>query len=160
MISSQCNLVYTFSSAMFPRLRLRRRLQQHVRLRQDARQRTQHAVLRVCRQRGTAWLHVWYIRVRVCLWCSASHALLSLCLQSFVEVYNLTSDPYQLENIVKKVDPTVLQAMNQRLIKLQSCEGDSCRNIKWRRGRKWRQEVWHMDKHGFDASQEKKYGCK
>uniref|UniRef100_UPI0037E96728 glucosamine (N-acetyl)-6-sulfatase (Sanfilippo disease IIID), b n=1 Tax=Semicossyphus pulcher TaxID=241346 RepID=UPI0037E96728 len=50
--------------------------------------------------------------------------------ESFVEVYNLTSDPHQLENIVKKVDPTVLQAMNQRLIKLQSCEGDSCRNIK------------------------------
>ncbi|KAG8010450.1 N-acetylglucosamine-6-sulfatase [Nibea albiflora] len=50
--------------------------------------------------------------------------------ESFVEVYNLTSDPHQLENIVKKVDPAVLQAMNQRLIKLQSCEGDSCRNIK------------------------------
>uniref|UniRef100_A0A3P9AP14 N-acetylglucosamine-6-sulfatase n=1 Tax=Esox lucius TaxID=8010 RepID=A0A3P9AP14_ESOLU len=46
--------------------------------------------------------------------------------ESFVEVYNLTSDPHQLENIVKKVDPTLLQAMNQRLIKLQSCEGDSC----------------------------------
>ncbi|XP_029300100.1 glucosamine (N-acetyl)-6-sulfatase (Sanfilippo disease IIID), b [Cottoperca gobio] len=50
--------------------------------------------------------------------------------ESFVEVYNLTSDPHQLENIVKKVDPTVLQAMNQRLIKLQSCQGDSCHNIK------------------------------
>ncbi|KAK5598527.1 hypothetical protein CRENBAI_008896 [Crenichthys baileyi] len=50
--------------------------------------------------------------------------------ESFVEVYNLTSDPHQLENIVKKVDPTILQAMNQRLIKLQSCVGDSCRNIK------------------------------
>ncbi|XP_023141843.1 glucosamine (N-acetyl)-6-sulfatase (Sanfilippo disease IIID), b [Amphiprion ocellaris] len=49
--------------------------------------------------------------------------------ESFVEVYNLTSDPHQLENIVKKVDPTILQAMNQRLIKLQSCVGDSCRNI-------------------------------
>ncbi|XP_035996516.1 glucosamine (N-acetyl)-6-sulfatase (Sanfilippo disease IIID), b [Fundulus heteroclitus] len=50
--------------------------------------------------------------------------------ESFVEVYNLTSDPHQLENIVKKVDPAILQAMNQRLIKLQSCVGDSCRNIK------------------------------
>ncbi|XP_067114155.1 glucosamine (N-acetyl)-6-sulfatase (Sanfilippo disease IIID), b [Osmerus mordax] len=48
--------------------------------------------------------------------------------ESFVEVYNLTSDPHQLENIVKKVDPTLLQAMNQRLIKLQSCVGDSCRD--------------------------------
>ncbi|KAF3701639.1 N-acetylglucosamine-6-sulfatase [Channa argus] len=50
--------------------------------------------------------------------------------ESFVEVYDLTPDPHQLENIVKKVDPAVLQAMNQRLIKLQSCLGDSCRNIK------------------------------
>ncbi|XP_054468250.1 glucosamine (N-acetyl)-6-sulfatase (Sanfilippo disease IIID), b [Anoplopoma fimbria] len=52
--------------------------------------------------------------------------------ESFVEVYNLTSDPHQLENIVKKVDPAVLQAMNQRLIKLQSCQGDSCRDTKQR----------------------------
>ncbi|KAJ8386021.1 hypothetical protein AAFF_G00178420 [Aldrovandia affinis] len=43
--------------------------------------------------------------------------------ESFVEVYNLTSDPHQLENIVKKVDPTLLQAMNQRLIRLQSSQG-------------------------------------
>lgn len=50
--------------------------------------------------------------------------------ESFVEVYNLSSDPHQLENIVKKVDPAVLQAMNQRLIMLQSCVGDSCRSIK------------------------------
>jgi len=46
--------------------------------------------------------------------------------QSFVEVYNLTSDASQLENIVKKVDPALLQAMNQQLIKLQSCAGSSC----------------------------------
>ncbi|XP_075963576.1 glucosamine (N-acetyl)-6-sulfatase (Sanfilippo disease IIID), b [Anarhichas minor] len=50
--------------------------------------------------------------------------------ESFVEVYNLTSDPHQLENIVKKVDPAILQAMNQRLIKLQSCQGASCRDNK------------------------------
>ncbi|XP_023194227.1 N-acetylglucosamine-6-sulfatase-like [Xiphophorus maculatus] len=50
--------------------------------------------------------------------------------ESFVEMYNMTSDPHQLENIVKKVDPSILQDMNQRLIKLQSCMGDSCRNIK------------------------------
>ncbi|CAL8318327.1 unnamed protein product [Lota lota] len=46
--------------------------------------------------------------------------------ESFVEVYNLTSDSSQLENIVKKVDPELLQAMNQQLIKLQSCAGSSC----------------------------------
>lgn len=50
--------------------------------------------------------------------------------KSYVEVYNLTSDPHQLENIVKKVDPSILQIMNQRLIKLQSCVSDSCRDYK------------------------------
>uniref|UniRef100_A0AAX7SC44 N-acetylglucosamine-6-sulfatase n=1 Tax=Astatotilapia calliptera TaxID=8154 RepID=A0AAX7SC44_ASTCA len=50
--------------------------------------------------------------------------------ESYVEVYNLTSDPHQLENIVKKVDPSILQIMNQRLIKLQSCVSDSCRDYK------------------------------
>lgn len=49
--------------------------------------------------------------------------------QSFVEMYDLKSDPHQLENIVKKVDPSVLQVMNQRLIKLQSCQGNSCRGL-------------------------------
>ncbi|CAG05364.1 unnamed protein product, partial [Tetraodon nigroviridis] len=48
--------------------------------------------------------------------------------ESFVEVYDLKSDPHQLENVVKKVDPSVLQVMNQRLIKLQSCQGQSCRD--------------------------------
>ncbi|XP_072310360.1 glucosamine (N-acetyl)-6-sulfatase (Sanfilippo disease IIID), b [Eucyclogobius newberryi] len=48
--------------------------------------------------------------------------------ESFVEVYNLTSDPHQLENIFKKIDPTVLQTMNQRLIKLQSCVSTGCRD--------------------------------
>lgn len=42
----------------------------------------------------------------------------------------MTADPHQLENILKKMDPSVLQAMNQRLIKLQSCVGNSCRDVK------------------------------
>uniref|UniRef100_A0A3Q3WD40 N-acetylglucosamine-6-sulfatase n=1 Tax=Mola mola TaxID=94237 RepID=A0A3Q3WD40_MOLML len=50
--------------------------------------------------------------------------------ESFVEVYDLASDPHQLENIVKKVDPAILQVMNQRLIKLQSCVGVTCRDVK------------------------------
>ncbi|MBN3296974.1 GNS sulfatase, partial [Amia calva] len=50
--------------------------------------------------------------------------------ESFVEVYNLTSDPHQLENILKKVDPSLLQSMNQRLIRLQSCTGAACRDTK------------------------------
>ncbi|XP_077352948.1 glucosamine (N-acetyl)-6-sulfatase (Sanfilippo disease IIID), b isoform X2 [Festucalex cinctus] len=49
--------------------------------------------------------------------------------ESFVEVYDLRSDPHQLENIVKKVDPAVLQVMNQRLIQLQSCQGAGCRDL-------------------------------
>ncbi|XP_077398663.1 glucosamine (N-acetyl)-6-sulfatase (Sanfilippo disease IIID), b [Vanacampus margaritifer] len=49
--------------------------------------------------------------------------------ESFVEVYDLSSDPHQLQNIVKKVDPAVLQTMNQRLIKLQSCQGAGCRDF-------------------------------
>lgn len=59
-----------------------------------------------------------------------SGSLLLSCPQSFVEVYDLASDPHQLENIVKKVDPAVLQVMNQRLIKLQSCVGVTCRDVK------------------------------
>ncbi|XP_061656938.1 glucosamine (N-acetyl)-6-sulfatase (Sanfilippo disease IIID), b isoform X1 [Syngnathoides biaculeatus] len=49
--------------------------------------------------------------------------------ESFVEVYDLSSDPHQLENIVKKVDPAVLEKMNRRLIKLQSCQGAGCRAL-------------------------------
>uniref|UniRef100_UPI00398E9AEB glucosamine (N-acetyl)-6-sulfatase (Sanfilippo disease IIID), b n=1 Tax=Pristiophorus japonicus TaxID=55135 RepID=UPI00398E9AEB len=48
----------------------------------------------------------------------------------FVEVYNLTSDPHQLTNIAKTVDPSLLVKMNQRLIKLESCSGNDCRTIK------------------------------
>lgn len=113
---------------MFPRLRVWGRLQQHLRLRQDPRQQPEPAVLRVCRQRG------------ICLFGEGGGELFSLkteahlCCpppQSFVEMYDLKSDPHQLENIVKKVDPSVLQVMNQRLIKLQSCQGQSCRGVQW-----------------------------
>ncbi|XP_064421777.1 N-acetylglucosamine-6-sulfatase-like [Latimeria chalumnae] len=48
--------------------------------------------------------------------------------ESFVEVYNMTSDPYQLKNIAKLVDPTLLMKMNKRLIKFQSCAAASCRS--------------------------------
>uniref|UniRef100_A0A452HS10 N-acetylglucosamine-6-sulfatase n=1 Tax=Gopherus agassizii TaxID=38772 RepID=A0A452HS10_9SAUR len=47
--------------------------------------------------------------------------------QAFVELYNLTADPHQLHNVARRVDPTLLEALNQRLIKLQACEGPSCR---------------------------------
>ncbi|XP_051896818.1 glucosamine (N-acetyl)-6-sulfatase (Sanfilippo disease IIID), b [Pristis pectinata] len=51
--------------------------------------------------------------------------------ENFVEVYNLTSDPHQLTNIVKHVNPSLLVKMNQRLIKLESCSGNDCRTV-WR----------------------------
>eukprot|EP00062_Callorhinchus_milii_P021310 gi/632977891/ref/XP_007905600.1/ PREDICTED: N-acetylglucosamine-6-sulfatase-like [Callorhinchus milii] len=49
--------------------------------------------------------------------------------ETFVEVYNLTSDPHQLKNIAKTVNPSLLVKMNQRLIKLESCSGYDCRII-------------------------------
>ncbi|XP_034019051.1 N-acetylglucosamine-6-sulfatase [Thalassophryne amazonica] len=45
----------------------------------------------------------------------------------FVEVYNITADPYQLTNIAKTIDKEVLEKMNHRLMMLQSCSGQSCR---------------------------------
>uniref|UniRef100_A0A1A8ITC6 N-acetylglucosamine-6-sulfatase n=2 Tax=Nothobranchius kuhntae TaxID=321403 RepID=A0A1A8ITC6_NOTKU len=45
----------------------------------------------------------------------------------FVEVYNVTADPYQLTNIAKTIDQEVLEKMNHRLMVLQSCSGPSCR---------------------------------
>uniref|UniRef100_A0AAY4D3P5 N-acetylglucosamine-6-sulfatase n=1 Tax=Denticeps clupeoides TaxID=299321 RepID=A0AAY4D3P5_9TELE len=45
----------------------------------------------------------------------------------FVEVYNLTADPFQLTNIAKSIEQEVLEKMNHRLMMLQSCSGQSCR---------------------------------
>lgn len=45
----------------------------------------------------------------------------------FVEVYNLTADPHQLNNIAKSIDPELLGKMNYRLMMLQSCSGPTCR---------------------------------
>ncbi|XP_061124723.1 N-acetylglucosamine-6-sulfatase isoform X1 [Syngnathus typhle] len=45
----------------------------------------------------------------------------------FVEVYNLTGDPFQLSNIAKTIDQEVLEKMNHRLMMLQSCAGRTCR---------------------------------
>lgn len=48
-------------------------------------------------------------------------------LQVFVEVYNLTADPHQLNNIAKTIDQEILEKMNYRLMMLQSCSGSTCR---------------------------------
>lgn len=45
----------------------------------------------------------------------------------FVEVYNLTADPFQLSNIAKSIQQEVLEKMNHRLMMLQSCAAQSCR---------------------------------
>ncbi|XP_061618877.1 N-acetylglucosamine-6-sulfatase isoform X1 [Phyllopteryx taeniolatus] len=45
----------------------------------------------------------------------------------FVEVYNLTADPFQLTNIAKTIEQEVLEKMNHRLMMLQSCAGKTCR---------------------------------
>uniref|UniRef100_A0A3Q2FPE8 N-acetylglucosamine-6-sulfatase n=1 Tax=Cyprinodon variegatus TaxID=28743 RepID=A0A3Q2FPE8_CYPVA len=45
----------------------------------------------------------------------------------FVEVYNVTADPYQLKNIAKTIEQEVLEKMNHRLMMLQSCSGQTCR---------------------------------
>uniref|UniRef100_A0A8D0VIS3 N-acetylglucosamine-6-sulfatase n=1 Tax=Sus scrofa TaxID=9823 RepID=A0A8D0VIS3_PIG len=45
----------------------------------------------------------------------------------FVEVYNLTADPHQINNIAKSIDPELLGKMNYRLMMLQSCSGPTCR---------------------------------
>nr|XP_055045645.1 N-acetylglucosamine-6-sulfatase [Misgurnus anguillicaudatus] len=45
----------------------------------------------------------------------------------FVEVYNLTADPFQLSNIAKSIDQEVLEKMNHRLMMLQSCSAQTCR---------------------------------
>lgn len=43
-----------------------------------------------------------------------------------MEVYDLTTDPHQLKNIVKTTDPKKLVAYNQRLIQLMVCTGYDC----------------------------------
>nr|XP_002128609.1 N-acetylglucosamine-6-sulfatase [Ciona intestinalis]XP_026690892.1 N-acetylglucosamine-6-sulfatase [Ciona intestinalis] len=47
--------------------------------------------------------------------------------ETFVELYNHTIDPHQLNNIKDTVDPTVLVKMNKRLIMLGLCSGKTCR---------------------------------
>ncbi|KAK7891837.1 hypothetical protein WMY93_023800 [Mugilogobius chulae] len=45
----------------------------------------------------------------------------------FVEVYNMTADPFQLTNVARSIEQEVLEKMNRRLMMLQSCSGQSCR---------------------------------
>lgn len=45
----------------------------------------------------------------------------------FVEIYNVTADPFQLRNIKATFDEDVQAKLSQRLMKLESCAGPSCR---------------------------------
>ncbi|XP_077970560.1 N-acetylglucosamine-6-sulfatase-like isoform X2 [Styela clava] len=62
--------------------------------------------------------------------------------ETFVEVYNLTSDPNQLTNIKDTCDPQLLVRMNTRLIELGFCNGASCRSS----GRYSKNEPVHLTK--------------
>ncbi|CAH1783660.1 unnamed protein product, partial [Owenia fusiformis] len=69
--------------------------------------------------------------------------------ESFVEVYDLKKDPYQLNNLAKTIDPKLLAKQNQRLIQLSVCQGDSCRTLEPDYGAEWLNQLKH-DKHPHD----------
>uniref|UniRef100_A0AAQ5ZFS5 N-acetylglucosamine-6-sulfatase n=1 Tax=Amphiprion ocellaris TaxID=80972 RepID=A0AAQ5ZFS5_AMPOC len=72
-----------------------------------------------------------YNNTYACVRTVASSANLQYCEfddnEVFVEVYNMTADPFQLSNIAKTIDQEILEKMNHRLMMLQSCSGQSCR---------------------------------
>ena len=45
------------------------------------------------------------------------------------ELYDLTSDPYQLRNMVKGADDTLVETLVARLTQLRACRGQECRDI-------------------------------
>jgi len=49
--------------------------------------------------------------------------------QSYVEVYDLLKDPYQLKNVRSSADPNLLLELNKRLLQLSVCSGESCHNL-------------------------------
>jgi len=44
------------------------------------------------------------------------------------ELYDMRNDPYQLVNLYRRADPTVLQTLSARMAQLVNCRGASCRN--------------------------------
>ena len=42
------------------------------------------------------------------------------------ELYNLETDPYELENVYEMVDPSLVEDLKARLEALRNCEGDGC----------------------------------
>ncbi len=49
------------------------------------------------------------------------------------ELYDLSSDPFELDSIHKTADPALLRDLKSRLQALKNCEGDSCRAAEDRR---------------------------
>ena len=43
------------------------------------------------------------------------------------ELYGLQADPYELENVYKSADPSLVEDLEARLEALRSCSGDGCR---------------------------------
>ncbi|MBN8656755.1 MAG: sulfatase [Anaerolineae bacterium] len=47
----------------------------------------------------------------------------------FVELYDLTQDPYQMENISSIADPSLMDAFSKWLSQLKTCKSESCRAL-------------------------------
>ena len=59
--------------------------------------------------------------------------ILLMLVQSYVEVYDLQNDRFQLTNIRQSADPNLLMELNKRLLQLSVCSGESCHNVASRR---------------------------
>ncbi len=44
-------------------------------------------------------------------------------LQSFIEAYDLNSDPFQLKNIASEMTPDLLLELNKKVLQLSVCSG-------------------------------------
>ncbi len=44
------------------------------------------------------------------------------------ELYDLSSDPYQLNNLAATADPALLATLHARLDSLRNCAADTCRS--------------------------------
>jgi N-acetylglucosamine-6-sulfatase len=43
------------------------------------------------------------------------------------ELYDLSSDPYELESLHRSADPVLIESLKSRLEALKACVGESCR---------------------------------
>ena len=60
---------------------------------------------------------------------SVQFVILLECVQSYVEMYDLQKDPFQLKNVRDSADPNLLMELNKRLLQLSVCSGQSCHNL-------------------------------